>query len=111
MHSYLEWLPHIAMTVLGMVPLTIVLAVVFAFLTWRFPCNSVEMVWGRRELVADLCWWFIFPLLARYMNLVLLVFGGGLLVLVFRIPEESVDLRFAPLANVPFWGQVGLYFI
>src|SRR3954452_17166108 len=111
LHPYLEALPVVVTTVIGTIPITLALAMVFTLLSWRYPCNPVKTLWRRQELVADLCWWFGFPLLARYMNLILLIFGAGVLALVFRVPADRIDLRSAPLSDVPFWAQVVLYFV
>ena len=52
-------------------------ASVFAVLSYFWACNPGRPWWRKRELVTDLCYWFIIPLFARYLRIGLLVLGAA----------------------------------
>ena len=89
------------------VPVSIALAAVFTVLTFFWACNPGQPWWRKRELVTDLCYWFIIPLFARYLRIGLLVVGAALL---FGITTadglvEFYDDGHGPLAQLPLWLQ------
>ena len=65
-------------TVMKILPVSIALGVVFTVLTYFWACNPGRPWWRKRELVTDLCYWFIIPLFARYLRIGLLVIGAAL---------------------------------
>ena len=58
-------------TVMKIVPVSIALGVVFTVLTYYWSCNPGKPWWHKREIVTDLCYWFIIPLIARYLRIVM----------------------------------------
>jgi sterol desaturase/sphingolipid hydroxylase (fatty acid hydroxylase superfamily) len=98
-------------TVMKVVPVSIGLAVVFSVLTFFWACNPGQPWWRKRELVTDLCYWFIIPLFARYLRIGLLVMGAAFL---FNITTaeglvEFYDDGHGPLAQLPLWLQAGIF--
>ena len=78
---------------------SIALALVFTVLSTFWACNPDRPWWRKRELVTDLCYWFIIPLVARYLRIGLLVLGAAVL---FRITtaEGLVELALARAGGV-----------
>jgi sterol desaturase/sphingolipid hydroxylase (fatty acid hydroxylase superfamily) len=100
-------------TLMKVVPVSIGLAVVFSVLTFFWSCNPGQPWWRKRELVTDLCYWFIIPLFARYLRIGLLVMGAAFL---FNITSaeglvEFYDDGHGPLAQLPLWVQAGIFLI
>jgi sterol desaturase/sphingolipid hydroxylase (fatty acid hydroxylase superfamily) len=98
-------------TVMKIVPVSIVLGLVFAVLTHFWACNPKQPWWRKRELVTDLCYWFLIPLFARYLRIGLLVLGAAL---IFNITTaeglvEFYDDGHGPLAQLPLWLQAGIF--
>ena len=50
-------------TMLKLVPISIAFGIVFALLSHFSACNPGQPWWRKREIVTDLCYWFIIPLL------------------------------------------------
>ncbi len=103
----------IGVTVVKNLPITIGLGVAFAVLTYFWACNPGKPWWRKRELVTDLCYWFVIPLFARYLRIGLLVLGAGLL---FGITTEKglvdfYDNGHGPLATLPLWVQGGIFLV
>jgi sterol desaturase/sphingolipid hydroxylase (fatty acid hydroxylase superfamily) len=97
--------------VIGVIPRTVAFGILFAVLCALFPCNPGKPWWRKPEIVTDLFWWFLFPLIGRYMSIALLLLGGGLLVLLGAAPERLLGPDFGPLAGLPFWLQAVIYLI
>src|SRR6266478_7044792 len=98
-------------TVVKIVPVWIALGAVFTVLTFFWACNPGQPWWRKRELVTDLCYWFLIPLFARYLRIGLLVIGAAV---VFGIttPEalaEFYDDGHGPLARLPLWLQASIF--
>ena len=55
----------------------------FSVLAHFWACNPGRPWWRKRELVTDVCYWFLVPLFARVFRIGLLVLGAALL---FRNP-------------------------
>ena len=66
-------------TLAKVVPVTIALALVFSVLAHFWACNPGRPWWRKRELVTDVCYWFLVPLFARVFRIGLLVLGAALL--------------------------------
>jgi hypothetical protein len=64
-------------TVMKILPVSIALGAVFTLLSLFWACNPGRPWWRKRELVTDLCYWFIVPLFARYLRIGLLVLGAA----------------------------------
>src|SRR5712691_12973813 len=71
-------------TFLRLIPISILLGLVFAVLTFFWSCNPGRPWWRKRELVTDICYWFFVPLFARVFRIGLLVVGTGV---VFHIKD------------------------
>src|ERR1700730_10752316 len=89
-------------------PYLVISGLVFPILSYRYACNAIDPWWRNRELVTDLCYWFIVPVFTRFLRIGLLVGGAALL---FGITEEQALIAFfdqgrGPWAGLPFWGQV-----
>lgn len=99
-------------TMLKLVPVTIALGLVFAALTHLSACNPGTPWWRKRDLVTDICYWFLIPVGARFVRIGLMIVGAALL---FNIHGAEAliafyDDGFGPLAKLPLWGQA-LFFL
>jgi hypothetical protein len=52
---------------------------VFALLTHWSACNPARPWWRKREIVTDICYWFLIPLAARFVRIGLMVMGAAYL--------------------------------
>src|SRR5215475_10020846 len=98
-------------TVFKLLPWFFALGVAFTCLSLIWPCNPGRPWWHKRELVTDLCYWFIIPLFARYLRIGLLVLGAAIL---FGITTadglvEFYDDGHGPLAQLPLWLQAAVF--
>jgi len=103
----------IGATVVRTVPVALALGAVFAVLTSFWACNPGRPWWRKRELITDLCYWFIIPLFARYLRIGLLIIGAAL---VFGITSTDELVEFyndghGPLAALPLWLQAAVFLI
>jgi sterol desaturase/sphingolipid hydroxylase (fatty acid hydroxylase superfamily) len=95
-------------TLIKSLPTLIALGAAFAVLTFFFACNPGRPWWRKRDLVTDLCYWFLVPLFARYLRIGLLVMGAAL-IFGIHTPEglvEFYDNGHGPLAQLPLWAQI-----
>jgi sterol desaturase/sphingolipid hydroxylase (fatty acid hydroxylase superfamily) len=100
-------------TFLRLIPISILLGLVFAVLTFFWSCNPGRPWWRKRELVTDICYWFIIPLLSRYLRIGLLIVGAALL---FGITTTDGLTAFyedghGPLADLPLWLQAAIFLV
>jgi sterol desaturase/sphingolipid hydroxylase (fatty acid hydroxylase superfamily) len=100
-------------TVMKVLPVSIAIGAVFTLLSLFWACNPDRPWWRKRELVTDLCYWFIVPLFARYLRIGLLVLGAALL---FGITTAEGLIAFyddghGPLAQLPLWLQAGIFLV
>jgi sterol desaturase/sphingolipid hydroxylase (fatty acid hydroxylase superfamily) len=100
-------------TVMKALPVSIALAAAFTLLSVFWACNPGRPWWRKRELVTDLCYWFIIPLFARYLRIGLLVLGAALL---FGITTaeglvEFYDDGHGPLSQLPLWLQAVIFLV
>ena len=98
-------------TVFKLVPVTIALGLVFAVLSSFWACNPDRAWWRKRQLITDVCYWIVIPLLARYLRIGLLVIGA---VLLFRITSAEGLIAFydnghGPLARLPLAVQAMIF--
>jgi sterol desaturase/sphingolipid hydroxylase (fatty acid hydroxylase superfamily) len=104
---------NIGMTATKLLPILLVLGAVFAVLSHFWACNPGRPWWRKRELITDLCYWFIIPLLVRYLRIGLLVLGAAWL---FGINTLEGLVAFygdghGPLARLPLWLQAAIFLI
>jgi len=94
-------------TLLKLVPITIALGVVFAVLTHWSACNPGTPWWRKRELLTDVCYWFLIPLGARFVRIGLMIVGAALLFDIHGADAliKFYDDGFGPLATLPLWAQ------
>ncbi len=104
-------LHSISQTMAKLTPISIVLAVVFTVLTAFFACNPGRPWWRKRELVTDLCYWFVIPLVARYLRIGLLIVGAAMLFGIYGAKElvDFYENGHGPLAQLPLWAQVVIF--
>jgi sterol desaturase/sphingolipid hydroxylase (fatty acid hydroxylase superfamily) len=100
-------------TFLRLIPISFLLGLVFAVLTFFWACNPGRPWWRKRELVTDICYWFIIPLLSRYLRIGLLIAGAALL---FGITTTDGLTAFyedghGPLAALPLWLQAAIFLV
>ncbi len=100
-------------TLIKIAPVSIALGASFTVLSCFWACNPGRPWWRKRELVTDLCYWFIIPLVARYLRIGLLVMGAALL---FGITTGEGLVEFyqdghGPLAQLPLWLQGAIFLV
>src|SRR5450759_3857748 len=100
-------------TLIKIEPISIGLGIVFAVLTHVSACNPGHPWWRKRELVTDILYWFLIPLVARFVRIGLMVMGATML---FNIhgPEALInfyDDGFSPLAVLPLWAHALTFLI
>lgn len=100
-------------TLLKLVPISIALGLVFALLTHWHACNPGRLWYQKREIVTDICYWFLVPLVSRFVRIGLLVLGASLF---FGIHGEQALIAFyenghGPLSELPLWLQAVLFLV
>ena len=108
-----EIVEMLGQTLAKVVPVTIALALVFSVLAHFWACNPGRPWWRKRELVTDVCYWFLVPLFARVFRIGLLVLGAAL---VFGIRDADELIAFydnghGPLSRLPLWLQAILFLV
>src|SRR5581483_6150259 len=109
----LAFIQGLGETSLKQIKITIVLGLVFSLLTFLSAGNAGPVWWRKRELVTDLCYWFIIPLITRYLRIGLLILGAAML---FGITTgegliEFYDNGHGPLAALPLLVQGAIFLI
>ena len=109
----LEVVEMLGQTIAKVVPVTIGLALLFSVLAHFWACNPGKPWWRKRELVTDLCYWFLVPLFIRVFRIGLLVLGAGL---IFRIQDADELIAFydnghGPLSALPGLLQAMLFLV
>jgi sterol desaturase/sphingolipid hydroxylase (fatty acid hydroxylase superfamily) len=100
-------------TFLRLIPISILLGLVFAVLTFFWACNPGRPWWRKRELVTDICYWFIIPLLSRYLRIGFLIVGAALLFGITTTDELTAFYEdgHGPLADLPLWLQAAIFLV
>ena len=80
-------------TVLKIVPISIALGIVFALLTHWSACNPGRPWWRKREIVTDVCYWFLIPLGARFVRIGLMVMGAAYIYNIHGADDADQVLR------------------
>jgi sterol desaturase/sphingolipid hydroxylase (fatty acid hydroxylase superfamily) len=99
-------------TLLKLIPISIALGIVFGALTHWSACNRGRPWWRKQEIATDICYWFLIPLLSRFVRIGLMVAGA---VYLYNIQGTEAlinfyDDGFGPLAVMPLWAQA-LFFV
>lgn len=94
------------------VPISIALAIVFTGLTWIWACNPGKPWWQSRDLVTDLCYWLLIPVITRFLRIGMLV---AVAAIILGITTADGLVAFyqnghGPLAALPLAAQ-GLIFL
>ena len=94
-------------TLLKLIPISIVLGVIFGILTHWSACNPGRPWWRKREIVTDVCYWFLIPLAARFVRIGLMVLGAAYIYGIHGVDAliKFYDNGFGPLAMLPLWLQ------
>lgn len=100
-------------TILKIIPISIALGVVFALLTHWAPCNPSRPWWRKREIVTDVCYWFLIPLAARFVRIGLMVMGAAYIYNIHGADAliKFYDDGFGPLAQMPLWAQAIFFLV
>jgi sterol desaturase/sphingolipid hydroxylase (fatty acid hydroxylase superfamily) len=103
----LAFLSVAGQTMLKIVPITIGMGIIFAALAHWSACNPGQPWWRKREIATDICYWFLIPVIARFVRIGLLAMGAGL---IFNIHGADAlikfyDNGFGLLATMPLWAQ------
>jgi sterol desaturase/sphingolipid hydroxylase (fatty acid hydroxylase superfamily) len=90
-----------------------VLGVVFAVLTHLSACNPGKPWWRKREIVTDLWYWFLVPLLTRYFRIGMLGLGAALLFGIHgsQALSDFYEHGHGPLSALPMWTQVIVFMV
>jgi hypothetical protein len=87
----LQVVEMLGQTIAKVLPFTLALALIFSVATHFWACNPGKPWWRKRELVTDICYWFLVPLFARVFRIGLLVLGAGA---VFNIRDADQLIPF-----------------
>jgi len=112
-HELLAFVVSVGQTFMKGVPISIGLAAVFTILTSFWACNPGRPWWRKRDLVTDLCYWFLIPVITRYLRIGLLIVGAAIL---FRVTTADGLIAFyenghGPLAALPVAAQMIIFLI
>ncbi len=100
-------------TFIILVPALFFLGIAFSALSSRWACNPGKPWWRYDGLRTDVAYWFVIPLMTRYLRVGLLIVAVALL---FGIHSEAGLIVFfqhgrGPLAHLPFWAQIVVFLI
>ncbi len=98
-------------TLLKVAPITLLIAIAFTALSYWSPANPGRPWWHKREIVTDVLYWFLIPLMARFVRIGLLVLGAAL---IYDIHGADALISFymhghGPLSELPLWGQIVIF--
>ena len=99
-------------TLLKLIPISIALGIVFAILTHWSACNPGRPWWRKQEIATDICYWFLIPLVSRFVRIGLMVAGAAYLYNIHGTEDlvNFYDDGFGPLAVMPLWAQA-IFFV
>jgi sterol desaturase/sphingolipid hydroxylase (fatty acid hydroxylase superfamily) len=99
-------------TLLKLIPISIALGIVFGALTHWSACNPGRPWWRKQEIATDICYWFLIPLVARFVRIGLMVAGAAYLYNIHGTEDlvNFYDDGFGPLAVMPLWAQA-IFFV
>jgi sterol desaturase/sphingolipid hydroxylase (fatty acid hydroxylase superfamily) len=100
-------------TIVKIVPITAGIALAFTALSYRSACNPGQPWWRKRDIATDVLYWFLIPLMARFVRIGLLVIGAALL---FDIHGTDALIGFymhghGPLSTLPLWLQIIVFLV
>ena len=93
-------------------PISIGVALLFTVLTWFWSCNPGRAWWQKSDLVTDLCYWLIIPIITRFLRIGMLI---AVAAIVLGITSGDGLVAFyehghGPLATLPLVAQ-GIIFL
>ncbi|MFO1148350.1 MAG: sterol desaturase family protein [Alsobacter sp.] len=100
-------------SILNFLPILGLAAVLFTLVSLvATPCNPGPRWWRKPDLALDLCYWFLGPVVASWISVLLLT---GFVYMIFHgeVESASVFLRdgHGLLAPLPFWLQIPTYLL
>ena len=103
----------IGQTFVKNLPISLGLAVIFTVLTSFWACNPGKPWWHKRDIITDLCYWFLIPVIGRYLRIGLMVVGAAIL---FNITTADGLIAFydnghGPLAALPLVVQMIIFLV
>jgi sterol desaturase/sphingolipid hydroxylase (fatty acid hydroxylase superfamily) len=95
------------------VPISLALAAVFTVLTSFWACNPGRPWWRKSDIVTDAVYWFIIPVVARFLRIGLLVAVAALLLGITTADGlvAFYDNGHGPLAALPLFAQMIIFLI
>jgi len=106
--SVVFFIVNIGETLMKNVPISLALGAVFTVLTAFWACNPGRPWWRKPDLVTDVCYWFLIPVITRYFRIGMLIAGAAVL---FGITTADGLIAFyqnghGPLARLPLAAQM-----
>jgi sterol desaturase/sphingolipid hydroxylase (fatty acid hydroxylase superfamily) len=100
-------------TMLKLVPISIAFGIIFGVLTHWSACNPGRPWWRKREIVTDICYWFLIPLAARFVRIGFMVMGAAYIYGIHGADAliNFYDDGFGPLAKMPLWAQAVTFLV
>jgi hypothetical protein len=100
-------------TMFKLIPISIAFGIVFGALTHWSACNPGRPWWRKREIVTDICYWFLIPLAARFVRIGFMVMGAAYFYGIHGAEAliSFYDDGFGPLAKMPLWAQALTFLI
>lgn len=88
-------------------------AVLFFLLSKKYPCNPEMRYWQRDNVVTDLCYWFLVPLVSKYVRLLMLVFAAQYILGLTTDADVDAYLShgYGVIAALPLWVQAVLMLV
>src|ERR1041384_2941252 len=105
----MEVIEVVGQTMVKVVPVTIGLALAFTVLSHFWACNPGKPWWRKRELVTDICHWFLVQRTGPILRI-------GVLPSVCYVHDVDDLIAFCdnghgPLAALPLWVQAILFLV
>ena len=98
---------------LPQIPYAVGLALLFTFLTLyqSQACNPGKVWWKNRELLTDIQYFFMVPIISPYTRIITMIIVISALSGVMTEPEiaDYVKNGRGPIGQLPFWAQVAFY--
>lgn len=88
------------------------LCILFTVLGRWMPCNP-QAPWWRKDSPTDLIYFFVMPILNRFMRIIFI--GAGIAIIYHGMTDEEIahyfENGFGPLGALPVWLQAAIIFI
>jgi sterol desaturase/sphingolipid hydroxylase (fatty acid hydroxylase superfamily) len=102
---------NIGETLMKNVWISLALGAAFTVLTAFWACNPGRPWWRKPDLVTDVCYWFLIPVITRYLRIGMLIAGAAVL---FGITTADGLIAFyqdghGPLARMPLAAQMLIF--